>query len=168
MAPRSEAGPLSVVTVIVAACALRLHKPISSALAAAAVVLERLQINMVASHRGSDEPNQKRNGARDRSGQALKCAETADRYWYRSAPRMMAVRIARLLKWPPGEASIIGWLLQTKAFIMIIFANVLLDRGIITAKAFTALVLMAVESTMRTLPVVVPKLRRIARPATRN
>jgi len=81
---------------------------------------------------------------------------------------MMAVRIARLLKWPPGEASIIGWLLQTKAFIMIIFANVLLDRGIITAKAFTALVLMAVESTMRTLPVVVPKLRRIARPATRN
>ena len=80
--------------------------------------------------------------------------------------KLVGVHLAgRLLKWPPGEASIIGWLLQTKALIMIIFANVLLDRAIITAEAFTALLLMAVASTMLTVPVVVPKLRRVARPA---
>lgn len=61
---------------------------------------------------------------------------------------------ARLLGWPRGEASLIGWLLQTKALIMIIFAQVLLDRGIITSDAFTALLLMAVGSTMLTIPVV--------------
>ena len=50
----------------------------------------------------------------------------------------------RLLRWQPGEASLIGWLLQTKALIMIIFANILLDRQIISADTFTALLLMAV------------------------
>ena len=40
----------------------------------------------------------------------------------------------RILKWQPGEASLIGWLLQTKALIMIIFANVLLDKHIITTR----------------------------------
>jgi Kef-type K+ transport system membrane component KefB len=35
----------------------------------------------------------------------------------------------RMLGWPPGEASVIGWLLQTKALIMIIFANILLDKA---------------------------------------
>ncbi|WP_068637182.1 cation:proton antiporter [Thauera butanivorans] len=64
-----------------------------------------------------------------------------------------------ILKWPPGEASIIGWLLQTKALIMIIFGNVLLDRHIISSEAFTALLLMAVASTMLTVPQVVPRLR---------
>lgn len=67
----------------------------------------------------------------------------------------------RLLKWAPGEASAIGWLLQTKALIMIIFANVLLDRHIITGATFTALLLMAVASTMLTVPVVTPKLKRL-------
>ncbi len=67
----------------------------------------------------------------------------------------------RLLKWRPGEASLIGWLLQTKALIMIIFANVLLDKAVITSETFTALLLMAVASTMLTVPVVAPKLRRI-------
>ena len=65
----------------------------------------------------------------------------------------------RILKWQPGEASLIGWLLQTKALIMIIFANVLLDKQIITSETFTALLLMAVASTMLTVPVVTPKLR---------
>jgi len=65
----------------------------------------------------------------------------------------------RTLKWQPGEASMIGWLLQTKALIMIIFANVLLDKQIITSETFTALLLMAVASTMLTVPVVAPKLR---------
>ncbi len=56
---------------------------------------------------------------------------------------------------------ILGWLLQTKALIMIIFANVLLDRQIITSETFTALLLMAIASTMLTVPVVSPLLRRL-------
>ena len=68
----------------------------------------------------------------------------------------------RILGWRPGEASLIGWLLQTKALIMIIFANILLDKAIITAEMFTALLLMAVGSTMLTIPVVTPKLRRLS------
>jgi len=67
----------------------------------------------------------------------------------------------KILKWQPGEASIIGWLLQTKALIMIIFANVLLDKQIITSETFTALLLMAVASTMLTVPVVSPKLAKM-------
>jgi len=68
---------------------------------------------------------------------------------------------AKVLKWQPGEASIIGWLLQTKALIMIIFANILLDKQIITSETFTALLLMAVASTMLTVPIVAPKLARM-------
>jgi Kef-type K+ transport system membrane component KefB len=67
----------------------------------------------------------------------------------------------RLLRWPPGEARLIGWLLQTKALIMIIFANILLDKGIITPEAFTALLLMAVASTMLTIPKVTPLLEKL-------
>ena len=58
-------------------------------------------------------------------------------------------------------AALIGWLLQTKALIMIIFANVLLDKQIITNETFTALLLMAVASTMLTIPIVTPKLARM-------
>ena len=76
--------------------------------------------------------------------------------------KLLGVRIAgRILKWGPGEASIIGWLLQTKALIMIIFANILLDKQIITSETFTALLLMAVASTMLTVPMVAPKLARL-------
>jgi Kef-type K+ transport system membrane component KefB len=67
----------------------------------------------------------------------------------------------RILNWGPGEAGIIGWLLQTKALIMIIFANILLDKQIITSETFTALLLMAVTSTMLTVPVVAPRLARL-------
>jgi Kef-type K+ transport system membrane component KefB len=67
----------------------------------------------------------------------------------------------RILNWKPGEASIIGWLLQTKALIMIIFANILLDKQIITSETFTALLLMAVASTMLSVPMVAPKLERM-------
>ena len=75
------------------------------------------------------------------------------------AGKLIGIHIAgRVLKWKPGEASIIGWLLQTKALIMIIFVNILLDRQIITSETFTALLLMAVASTMLTVPVVAPKL----------
>ncbi len=67
----------------------------------------------------------------------------------------------KLLKWGKGEAWIIGWLLQTKALIMIIFVNVLFDKAIITSGAFTALLLAAVGSTMLTIPLVSPALRRL-------
>ncbi|TDK27126.1 cation:proton antiporter [Luteimonas aestuarii] len=83
------------------------------------------------------------------------------------AGKLAGVRIAgRILRWKPGEASIIGWLLQTKALIMIIFANILLDKAIITNETFTALLLMAVASTMLTIPMVAPKLRASRFPDT--
>ncbi|NYD89461.1 Kef-type K+ transport system membrane component KefB [Sphingomonas melonis] len=66
----------------------------------------------------------------------------------------------RILKWPKGDARAIGWLLQTKALIMIIFVNILLDKKIITNETFTALLLMAVASTMMTIPIVAPMLKR--------
>ena len=76
--------------------------------------------------------------------------------------KLLGVQIAgKLLGWRPGEASVIGWLLQTKALIEIIFANVLLDKGIISNEAFTALLLMAVTSTTLTVPMVTPLLRRL-------
>lgn len=75
------------------------------------------------------------------------------------AGKLIGVRIAgRVLGWGPGEASVIGWLLQTKALIMIIFANILLDKQVITSETFTALLLMAVASTMLTVPVVAPRM----------
>ena len=79
--------------------------------------------------------------------------------------KLAGVHLAgKLLRWPKGEAGIIGWLLQTKALIMIIFANILLDRGVIAAGTFTALLLMAVASTMLTIPMVAPRLKRDAKP----
>jgi Kef-type K+ transport system membrane component KefB len=83
------------------------------------------------------------------------------------AGKLAGVRIAgRLLGWKPGEAHLIGWLLQTKALIEIIFATILLDKGVISADAFTALLLMAVTSTVLTIPMVrkrVPALAEAAR-----
>ncbi|MEL4180786.1 cation:proton antiporter [Roseateles sp. PN1] len=79
------------------------------------------------------------------------------------AGKLAGVHLAgRILGWRAGEASLIGWFLQTKALIMIIFANILLDKQIITSASFTALLLMAVASTMLTIPVVTPKLKRMA------
>ena len=76
--------------------------------------------------------------------------------------KLFGMRLAgTILRWQPGESSLIGWLLQTKALIMIIFVNVLLDKGIISGAAFTALLLMAVASTMLTVPIATPKLRRL-------
>jgi len=76
--------------------------------------------------------------------------------------KLLAAHLAgRLLGWRPGEASLIGWLLQTKALIMIIFANILLDKAVITSETFTALLLMAVASTMLTVPMVKPLLLRL-------
>jgi Kef-type K+ transport system membrane component KefB len=78
------------------------------------------------------------------------------------AGKLLGTHIAgKILKWEPGEGSLIGWLLQTKALIMIIFANVILDKHIITDETFTALLLMAVGSTMLTIPIANPKLKRL-------
>jgi Kef-type K+ transport system membrane component KefB len=78
------------------------------------------------------------------------------------AGKLIGTHVAgRILGWPRAEAAIIGWLLQTKALIMIIFANVLLDKALITNATFTALLLMAVVSTMLTVPMVVPRLQRM-------
>ena len=79
------------------------------------------------------------------------------------AGKLLGVKMAGLiLGWQRGEATFIGWLLQTKALIMIIFANILLDKGVITSETFTALLLMAVGSTMLTIPVVSPMLKRMS------
>jgi Kef-type K+ transport system membrane component KefB len=76
--------------------------------------------------------------------------------------KLLGIHLAGAIhQWPPGESSLIGWLLQTKALIMIIFVNVLLDKGIITSAMFTAMLLMAVGSTMLTVPMATPKLRRL-------
>jgi len=78
------------------------------------------------------------------------------------AGKLAGVQIAgKILKWKKGEASIIGWLLQTKALIMIIFVNILLDKRIITSETFTATLLMALASTMLSVPVVAPKLEKL-------
>lgn len=76
--------------------------------------------------------------------------------------KLLGVHIAgRLLGWSRHEASLIGWLLQTKALIMIIFANILLDKQVITPTTFTALLLMAVGSTMLTKPFATPLIARL-------
>ena len=60
----------------------------------------------------------------------------------------------RMLGWPQGDARVVGWLLQTKGLIELIFANILLDKQIISSQMFTAMLLMAVGSTMLSLPMV--------------
>lgn len=76
--------------------------------------------------------------------------------------KLMGTYIAgKVLKWAPGEGSIIGWLLQTKGLIMIIFVNILLGKKIITNETFTALLLMAIASTMLTVPMTAPRLQRM-------
>lgn len=77
------------------------------------------------------------------------------------AGKLAGVKLAGMaLGWKKGEASMIGWLLQTKALIMIIFSNILLDRGVITNDAFTASLLMAAASTMLSIPMVAPLLKK--------
>jgi Kef-type K+ transport system membrane component KefB len=75
------------------------------------------------------------------------------------AGKLIGVGIAgRLLRWPRGDAFVIGLLLQTKGLVGIVFANVLLDKKIIGGEAFTALLLMSALSTMLTIPGVRPRL----------
>jgi Kef-type K+ transport system membrane component KefB len=67
---------------------------------------------------------------------------------------------ARILRWPRGEAFLIGWILQTKGLIMIVFTGVLLDKRIISQESFTALLMMGLVSTILTVPIAAPRLRR--------
>jgi Kef-type K+ transport system membrane component KefB len=64
----------------------------------------------------------------------------------------------RALGWSRNDITVAAWLLQTKGLIEIIFASILLDKGVITSAMFTALLLMAVASTMLTVPMVAPRL----------
>lgn len=83
-------------------------------------------------------------------------------YVTQASGKILGIQLAgKIYKWPPGEASLIGWLLQTKALIEIIFVSVLLDKGIITSQMFTVMLLMALISTMSTVPAVTPMLKRI-------
>jgi Kef-type K+ transport system membrane component KefB len=68
---------------------------------------------------------------------------------------------ARILRWPVGDASLVGWILQTKGLITIVFMGVLLDKRLISQETFTALLMMAVVSTILTVPVVSRKLKGI-------
>ncbi|MFN4225500.1 MAG: cation:proton antiporter [Hyphomonas sp.] len=75
--------------------------------------------------------------------------------------KLAGVKLAGLsLGWRKGDAHIIGWLLQTKGLIVIIFAQILLDRGVITNDAFTACLLMAAGSTMLSIPAITPVLKK--------
>ena len=72
------------------------------------------------------------------------------------AGKLIGVWIAgRMLGWSANETAVIGWLLQTKALVMIVFAGILLDKQIISPATFTALLLMALASTLLTMPVII-------------
>lgn len=74
--------------------------------------------------------------------------------------KMLGVKISAIINgWNKKDATTIGWLLQTKALIEIIFCTVMLDKGIISAQMFTALLFMAIFSTIATTPIVTRRLK---------
>lgn len=76
--------------------------------------------------------------------------------------KLLGVHLAGwVLGWRRQETWLIGWFLQTKALIMIIFANILLDKAVISPASFTALLLMAVGSTLLTMPIVLPRIAAV-------
>jgi Kef-type K+ transport system membrane component KefB len=78
--------------------------------------------------------------------------------------KIVGVQIAgKINRWQKGEAYSVGLFLQTKGLIEIIFCTILLDRGVISQSMFTALVIMAVVSTMITVPAVSNKLKTVIR-----
>ena len=75
--------------------------------------------------------------------------------------KLLGIHLAgKIPNWSKGEASIIGWLLQTMAMIVIISVNILLDKHIITNRTFAAMLLMDVASTMLTVSLVALKLKQ--------
>jgi Kef-type K+ transport system membrane component KefB len=68
--------------------------------------------------------------------------------------KIIGVLIAgKILGWEKKDSLTTGVLLQTKGLIEIIFATILLEKDIITSQMFTALVIMAVFSTIITMPI---------------
>lgn len=75
--------------------------------------------------------------------------------------KITGIRLAALVNgWSKSEATTIGWLLQTKALIEIIFCTIMLDKGIISGQMFTALLFMAIFSTIATTPIVSKRLQK--------
>lgn len=78
--------------------------------------------------------------------------------------KLLGVWLAgRILRWPAGEALLIGWILQTKGLILIVFTAVLLDKRIISQESFTALLIMGLTSTIITVPIYRMMLKGIAK-----
>ena len=73
---------------------------------------------------------------------------------------------ARLVGEPCTNALCLGALVQTKGLMELIVLTILLDRRIITTNVFSALVLMAVLSTMLAMPLTRLALRRRDREAS--
>lgn len=68
--------------------------------------------------------------------------------------KLLAVRLAgTIFGWSEDKIRLVGWMLQAKGVLMILFATVLRDRGLITPQLFTSLLLAAVVSTALTIPV---------------
>lgn len=77
--------------------------------------------------------------------------------------KILGIKFASIFnKWDGRDAITIGWLLQTKALIEIIFCTIMLDKGIITGQMFTALLFMAIISTTVTTPIVSRRLATAA------
>jgi Kef-type K+ transport system membrane component KefB len=76
--------------------------------------------------------------------------------------KILGIKFASIFnKWDGREAITIGWLLQTKALIEIIFCTIMLDKGIITGQMFTALLFMAIISTTVTTPIVSKRIKAL-------
>lgn len=60
----------------------------------------------------------------------------------------------KILRWKSSDWIFISTLLQTKGLIEIIFASILLEKQIITSEMFTALLIMAILSTISTVPII--------------
>lgn len=83
-------------------------------------------------------------------------------YFIQFAGKAGGIFIAsKILKWPKKDWILISTLLQTKALIEIIFCTILLDKNIITSQMFTALLIMAILSTITTIPFYKKQIKRV-------
>lgn len=63
----------------------------------------------------------------------------------------------KIFRWGKGESYIIGWLLQTKALIEIIYIQIMFDYGIFNKDLYCSFMLMAIGSTILTMPAILSK-----------
>ena len=66
---------------------------------------------------------------------------------------------ARLCGMPPGEASCVGVLMNTRALMELIVINVGMDLGVIPPAVYCMLVLMAIGTTLMATPLAAHMLR---------